>query len=139
VAGELDVGYSTLLKHLRYGLGLVNNGWMAPRLKVAPKAIRQRITGEKEPPRVIILDDHWSNIPIDLEVGDEIAIPSKLRVEGASVIHEAGSHGEYSRWVGASAGEEDVRINDRKYRIRVARTGYCGLLKYRFLDDPDQI
>ncbi len=139
VAGELDVGYSTLLNHLRYGLNLVHNGWLAPRLKVAPKAIRREVTGEAEPSRVVIVDDHWSTIPIDLEVGDEIAIPSKLRVECDDSIREVGNHGEYSRWVGARAGEADIRINGRRHRVRIARAGYCGILKYRFLDDPDEL
>lgn len=139
VAGELDVGYSTLLRHLRYGIDLVDKDWMTSRLKVTPKVIRQSVTGEREPPRVIIIDNHWSNIPIDLEVGDEIVIPSNLPVDGEGVISEVGSHGEYSRWIGTRAGEADVFINDRRYRVRVARSGYCGMMKYRFLDDPDEI
>lgn len=138
VAGELDVGYSTLLKHLRYGLDLVNDGWMAPRLKISPKSIRQEVTGEAEPPRVIIVDERWSNLPIDLEVGDEVAVPVNLRVECDGLVRGVGSHGNYSRWAGARAGEADVRINSRRYRLRVARSGYCGMLKYRFLDDPDE-
>ena len=139
VAGELDIGYSTLLKHLRYGLDLVSNEWMVSRLKIAPKAIRQKVTGTKEPPRVVILDDHWSNIPIDIEVGDEIAIPSRLHVETGGVIREVASRGEYSRWKGTKTGEANLRINECRCRIRVARTGFCGMLKYRFLDDPDEI
>jgi len=138
IAGELDVGYSTLLKHLRYGLELVNNGWMAPRLNVTPKTIRQVVTGATQPPRVVIVNEHWSNIPVDLEVGDEVAIPSNLRVECDDSIREAGSHSEYSRWVGTCAGEAAIRINGRRHRVRVARAGYCGVLKYRFLDDPDE-
>ena len=138
VAGELDVGYSTLLKHLRYGLDLVNNAWVTPRLKVAPKAIRQDVTGEAEPPRVVIVDDQWSDTPIDLEVGDEIAIPRICNVEGHGFIHEVGRHGNYSRWMGSRSGEADVQIHNRRHRVRVARSGYCGMLKYRFLDDPDE-
>lgn len=138
VAGELDVGYSTLLKHLRYGLKLVNNGWLAPRLKITPKAIRQEVTGEAGPSRIVIVDDHWSSVPIDLEVGDEVAIPLNLEVEGDDLIHDVGSHGGYSRWIGTRAGEAGVRVNNRRHRVRIARVGYCGMLKYRFLDDPDE-
>jgi hypothetical protein len=138
VAGELDVGYSTLVKHLRYGLQLVNNAWMALRLRDAPKAIRQKVTGELEPPRVVIVDDHWFNVPIDLEVGDEVAIPLKLRVEGGDFIRAVGNHGEYSRWAGTRAGESEIRLNGCRHRVRIARAGYCGMLKYRYLDDPDE-
>jgi len=138
VAGELDVGYSTLLKHLRYGLNLVDNAWVAPRLKVTPKSIRREVSGETEARRVVIVDNHWSDIPIDLEVGDEIAIPSHLQVEGLGFIHEVGRHRNYSRWMGRRPGEADVQIHNRRHRVRVARSGYCGMLKYRFLDDPDE-
>ena len=138
VAGELDVGYTTLLKHLRYGLDLVDNAWMTPRLKVAPKRIRQDITGNDEAPRATVVDDHWSNVPIDLEVGDNIALPSDLVVDGGTVVAAAGRQGQYAIWIGVRAGEADLCVNGRRHRVRVARSGYCGLLKYRFLVDPDE-
>ena len=138
VAAELDVGYSTLLKHVRYGLKLVNDAWMTTRLKVAPKEIRQELTGEADPPRIVIVDRYWSNIPIDLEIGDEVAIPLNLRVVSGNLIREAGSHGEHARWIAIRSGETCIQINDRKHHVRVARSGYCGLLKYRYLNDPDE-
>jgi len=139
VAGELNVGYSTLLKHLRYGLNLTDDTWMNSLLKVTPKAIRQNITGNIKTSRIVIVDDHWPNTPIDLEVGDEVVIPLHLRVESSDIINKVGCHGNYSRWIGKQSGEAFIHINDRKHQVRVARSGYCGLLKYRFLDDPDEV
>ncbi|MBX3452744.1 MAG: ImmA/IrrE family metallo-endopeptidase [Planctomycetaceae bacterium] len=138
VAGELDVGYRTLLMHLRYGLDLVTDDWVMPRLKVTPKKLRQDITGNCEVSRVVVVDDYWPDVPIDLEVGDVIAIPSTFVVEKGELIRETSRRAEYALWSGSFVGKTDLRINDRRHTVRIARTGYCGLLKYRFLDDPDE-
>ncbi|MGC1272631.1 MAG: ImmA/IrrE family metallo-endopeptidase [Planctomycetaceae bacterium] len=138
VAGELGVGYTTLLQHMCYGLELVTDGWLKDRLKASSKEIRQAVTGVCNPPRTIVIDEEWSGSPIDLEVGDAVAHLPGLTVAGGDVIERAGGVGDYAIWLGRRAGESNLEINGRRHRVRVARTGYCGLLKYRFLDDPDE-
>jgi hypothetical protein len=138
VAGELDVGYETLLRHLRYGLSLVDDSWMMSRLKVTPKQIRHDIACSDAPSRITVVDDHWPNVPIDLEIGDRIAIPAALATHGGSVVAGPYRHGDYTIFVSARAGEDDLHVNGRSHRVRVARAGFCGLLKYRFLADPDE-
>ncbi|MEX0803600.1 MAG: ImmA/IrrE family metallo-endopeptidase [Candidatus Binatia bacterium] len=138
IAGELDVGYTTLLRHLRYGLEIVDDGWLTTRINIAPKAIRQELSGNQDAPRIIVVDEHWSDVTIDVEVGDEIIIPSHLPVNGGSLVVKVIRNGDYASWVACRAGETAVRITNRNHRVRIARTDYCGLLKYRFLDDPDE-
>lgn len=138
VAGELDVGYETLLRHLRFGLNLVDHSWMTSRLKVTPKQIRHEIAGSDAPSRITVVDDHWPNVPIDLEVGDCIAIPANLPAHGGRVVADPYRRGDYIIFVSARVGEEDLQIDGRSHRVRVARAGFCGLLKYRFLSDPDE-
>lgn len=139
VAGELDVGYTTLLKHMCYGLDLIRNDWMVSRQKVSPKQIRQEVTGMSDPPRTLIVDSFWPDVPIDLEVGDLVVFSAGSPVDDRQILREFGSSANDSHWVAARAGETDIHIANRKHRVRVARTNYCGLLKYRFLDDPDDV
>lgn len=81
VAVELDVGYGTLLRHLRYGLEIVNDAWMSSRSKFAPKALRAALARRCECPRLVVLDQHWPSLPVDLEVGDCLAVPTLLQAE----------------------------------------------------------
>lgn len=55
IAGELDVGYSTLLKHMRFGLEIVTDTWLSQRLKVTPKLIKNQISGSTESTHVVIV------------------------------------------------------------------------------------
>jgi len=122
-----------------YGLDLIRNDWMVSRQKVSPKQIRQEVSGMSDPPRTLIVDSFWPDVPIDLEVGDLVVFSAGSPVGDCQILRELGSVANDSHWIAARAGESDIHIANRKHRVRVARTNYCGLLKYRFLDDPDDV
>jgi hypothetical protein len=137
VAVELDVGYGTLLKHLRYGLGIVNDAWMKSRAKFAPKALRAAIAPRSECSRLVVLDQHWPKLPVDLEVGDCLAIPNFLRVGLASSLHEEDEYDGRRIFRAAKPGETKAIVDGQTFAIRIARAGYCGLLRYRYLEEGD--
>ena len=138
VAGELGVGYTTLIKHLRYGLELVSHNWMKELLRATPKLIRQELTGLSSPPDLCLVDEYWPDVPIDIEVGDAILVPPNLSTSGSAVLQTVGCCGRYTCWKGKMAGLGALIIGEKKYRVRVAKSGFCGLLRYRFLEDPEE-
>jgi hypothetical protein len=137
VAAELDVGYRTLCKHLRYGLGLVNDVWLKSRTKFAPKALREAIAPRSECRRLVVLDQHWPKIPIDLEVGDCLAIPAHLQAQTPSCLRQEDEHDGRRISRATVTGEMKVAINGHPVTIRIARAGFCGMLKYRYLEEGD--
>jgi hypothetical protein len=137
VAVELDVGYTTLLQHLRYGLGIVSDEWMKSRVKFTPKALRAAIAPRSECPRLVVLDQYWPMIPVDLEVGDCLAIPTPLRVRLPSSLREEDEHDSRRILRAAIPGETKAIIDGLTVNIRIARTGYCGMLRYRYLEEGE--
>lgn len=139
VAAELDVGYGTLCKHLRYGLGLVDDAWMTSRAKVAPKALRAAIAPRCECPRLVVLDQHWPKLPVDLEVGDCLAVPALLRAHLPSSLPQEDEHDGRRIFRAAGPGELKAVLDGQPVTIRVARAGFCGMLKYRYLEEGDDV
>jgi hypothetical protein len=137
VASELDVGYGTLCKHLRYGLGLVNDAWMKSRAKLAPKALRAAIAPRTECPRLVVLDQHWPKLPVDLEVGDCLAVPALLGAQLPSSVRHEDEHDGRRILRAAVPGEMKAVVDGQPVTIRIARAGYCGMLKYRYLDEGE--
>ncbi|HVC98695.1 MAG TPA: ImmA/IrrE family metallo-endopeptidase [Pirellulales bacterium] len=137
VAAELDVGYGTLCKHLRYGLQLVNDTWMKSRAKFAPKALRAAIAPRSECPRLVVLDEHWPKLPVELEVGDCLAVPTILRAKLPSSLRQEYEHDGRRILRAAVPGEMKAVVNDQLVTIRIARAGYCGMLKYRYLEEGE--
>jgi len=137
VAVELDVGYGTLCKHLRYGLGLVNDAWMKSRAKFAPKALRAAIAPRSECPRLVVLDQHWPKLPVDLEVGDCLALSALLRAQLPSSLRQEDEHDGRRILRAAVPGEMKAVVDGQPVTIRIARAGFCGMLKYRYLEEGD--
>jgi hypothetical protein len=137
VAAELDVGYESLCKHLRYGLGLVNDVWMKSHAKFSLKALRAAIAPRCECPRLVVLDQHWPKLPVDLEVGDCLAVPTVLRAELPSSLRQEDEHDGRRVLRAAVPGETTAIVEGQPVTIRIARAGYCGMLKYRYLEEGE--
>lgn len=136
-ASELDVGYTTLLKHLRYGLGIVDGAWLASRERVSPKALRKELLPNVEANRVVIADALWPDIPIDLEVGDYILLMEGGIEHVPDCIVKEGATSVATILKAARQGEGTLTYGHSRLTVRVARAGYCGALKYRYIPDPE--
>ena len=136
IAAELDVGYQTLLNHLRYGLEVVSSDWLRDRKRTTPKHIRATI-GSHETRRLVLVNQFWPRLPIDLQVGEFIAVPAAKHVRSPDCLSEASCSGDWRMYRACKPGIDRLVIEKQIISIRVARFGYCGLLKYRFLDDPE--
>jgi len=137
IAGELGVGYSTLTKHLYYGLELVTEPWLVERRRTSPKRIREQILGSSEGKRVLVVDEHWPQLPIDLEVGDFLAIPTGTSMQFSPILAQMRTSASWQILIASHRGVGRLRVGLGNHLVRIASAGYCGQLKYRLLDDPE--
>ena len=134
---ELDVGYSTLLNHLRFGLQLVDDEWLVGRKNVAPKFIRENLAGVSDVRRVVVVDEHWAPVPIDLEVGDYVVVPEGAQLKPEQFLDSVGVRGAYRSLKAVRPGQCTIRIGDSAPIVRIARAGFIGLFQYRFFEEVE--
>jgi Zn-dependent peptidase ImmA (M78 family) len=82
IACQLGVGYETLLKHLRWSLNLIEHSRMTDLRAIPPKEIRRSIIGSSGTGHLILADEMWHKVAIDLEVGDFAVIPKQATLRG---------------------------------------------------------
>ncbi len=137
-ACELDVGYGTLVGHLRFGLGLVNDAWLKSRSRSHPKDIRAELAPRSECTRLVIVDQHWPTVPVDLEVGDCLAVPATAKTELPDSVSLEDEHDGRHIFRAKLPGEKRGSVDGTAVVIRIARAGYCGMLKYRYLEGEEE-
>ncbi len=140
VAFELCVGFETLVKHLHWGLDVIDRKTMERLLKSTPKSIRQGVFGSGCPSVVVPIDAAWRSSAVDLEVGHAIALP-----RGAAPKEYLASHLELieraSDWDLFSAKRQGIVPVERgstSTLIRIAHSGFEGPWRYRYLEDGDK-
>jgi hypothetical protein len=132
VAGELGVGYSTLIGYLAGTLGMIRPATSERLRKTSPKAIRAALAGRDHQAGVVVVDRHWYGRAVDVEVGDLLLVdrdvvfdgpalkrlsPGILRARAPGVAHLARSTGDLL--------------------VRVMRRGYTGLAIYRHFEEAN--
>lgn len=138
VSMQLGVGYSTLILHLAYALRLISEMRAKILLRTSPSDIRNEILGSNKAPHLVIADIEWTDVPIDLQVGDMAILPSNAKVEGpaASVIDK---HRLGLLIQAQSPGISRAELPNSNWAafVRVSRKDYEGRSRYRHLEDPD--
>lgn len=136
VAGELGVGYTTLLRHLNQVMHLLPSDRRQSLSKVRPKEIKAGLFGEDCSQRVVYVDNAWAHVPIDAEVGDVIIMPDGTGDDCPLLIGHR-QRDDQTIYVASNIGESHVGMS-HWIRIRVARHHYVGPFYNRYLDDPDE-
>jgi Zn-dependent peptidase ImmA (M78 family) len=138
VAGQLGVGYQTLVQHLRYSLHLISATHAQQLLKTTPKYLRCSLLGSDSTRHLVIVDIAWTKVAVDLRVGDLAIIPASVRLEGKSAA-VIGSHDLGLIIEGRVPGITRVESQDGSWAVyvRVSRKDFTGRSIYRHLEDPD--
>lgn len=138
IAGQLGVGYETLIRHLNVGLRLIKDDYAEKLMKVSPKELRTSLLGNNESHHMIIADQHWWRVPVDLSVGDALILPPSFIAEGG-IVSQVGItfHGAWFEATKPGIGRLVAPDLGWSSFIRVARKEYTGRAKFRFLEDPD--
>lgn len=138
VSSQLGVGYDTLVTHMRWSLNLIDHARMRDLTAVQPKEVRRRLLGTVRSGHLVLADDQWEKVAIDLEVGDHAIVPAHAEIRGGSVrvIGDCGS-GVVLEALRPGISQAQSQQNDWASMIRVSRKQFVGRAAYRNLEDPD--
>jgi len=137
VACQLGVGYETLLKHLRWSLSLIDHSRMTDFRAITPKEIRKTVIGSASLGHLVLTDEHWRKVAIDLEVGDFAVVPRNVQLHGESV-KTVGDCPQGQIIQGICPGLTQVIKKSWAAMARVSRKQFIGRGAYRHLEDPDE-
>ena len=82
VSNYFGVGYSTLVHHMRSALGLLPAAHAKALMKVSPRKAQAQVLGWESKDTVWIVDSHWTERPVDVEVTDLIFVQGEPAFEG---------------------------------------------------------
>lgn len=138
VAGQLGVGYETLVQHLYHSLKLLSVTQMEELLRSTPKQLRRSLLGHDNARHLIIVDSAWTKIAVDLQVGDFTILPASVTLEGSSTSI-VGKHPLGTLVEARVSGITRVQDCSGSWAVfvRVSRKDFIGRSIYRHLEDPD--
>jgi hypothetical protein len=137
IACQFGVGYQTIIKHLRYALGLLTAQRLEQLLRSTPKTIRQNLLNNPFSNRLVLVDSYWKQVAIDLEVGDGACLTFKARAEDSRLLAQ---HGKMSSvFVALRPGITKLEAVGNPWAafVRISRKGFAGRSIYRHLEDID--
>ena len=126
------------MQHLRYSLNLISPTHAEHLLDTTPKELRCSLFGNDRTRHLIIVDQAWEKVAVDLQVGDLAILPASVTLEGTSAAivsqHDLGQLLE-ARKPGISRAES----YDQSWAafVRVSLRDFIGRSIYRHLEDPD--
>lgn len=138
VAGELGVGYETLIQHLRFSLQKITPARAGQLSSLTPKAIREGIIGKLDTKHLVLVDVPWGTGNIDLQVGHVALLPAGAVVEGHHV-RVVGDLANGRLVQGLKPGVSRTFLEGKEWAkfIRVSRADFVGRSIYRHMEDPD--
>lgn len=137
ISNYFGVGYSTLINHMRSALRLLPDGHAEPLLKVGPRRAQALALGWEAPETVWVVDGHWTDRAIDVEVGDLIFVHGQPSFEGNCIGHVLDTEG--GRLLRAREPGIGRIENSPAWSafVRVSRRGFVGRSLYRHWEEAD--
>lgn len=139
ISNQLGMGYQSLVDHLYKSLSLISSSQANELSAANPKQIRAEILGEDHSGHLIIADEQWHAVSIDLRVGDIVLLPQGTALEGNCAIplralKKGGLIVEAIR-----PGIMRVESSDKSWDayVRVCRKEFQGRSMFRYMEDPD--
>lgn len=88
VVSQLGVGYTTLLSHMRWTQQSIGQASYEQLMRSSPKKIRSELLGflDSDPGHLVLVDEQWGDIPVDLQVGQVAIVPPNTIVRGANIV-----------------------------------------------------
>jgi len=139
IANWFGVSYTGLVDHLSLALGRMPLARAEKVKKFAPKQLRAALlSGGVTASHLVLVDMHWHDRAVDVEVGDAIVLPAGCKLTGArcEIVAESGDR---TTVVATRPGLGQVSHSPSGWAafIRVARAGFTGRACYRHLEDED--
>lgn len=133
VAQDLGVGFTTLIDNMSQTLRLLGRDEADLLTKLRLPKVRVGVAGHEVEHDFFPVDDHWGKRPLDVQVGDVIAVPVGAVFSGASLGLDAGR----ARALRAGRAQLHLRGRGDPIEVRVSRREFAGRAKFRHLEDPD--
>lgn len=135
---QFNAGYSSLAKHMHWGLALLTHKQHDFLLNYQPKHLRMELLGEDCPGGLVVSDKNWASVPIDLQVGDYAIIPEDIIVPGPSLQYAK----QIKNGILVSASQPGItrlqtKAGDWSTYVRVCRKDFTGRSIYRHLEEAE--
>lgn len=137
VSNYFGVGYTTLIHHMRSALLLVPDPHAEALLKTRPRQAQALALGWETPDTVWVVDAHWADRAIDVELGDLIFVHGRPSCEGIcveAVLDTEGGRLFRSKQPGIGRFEHG---SSWSAFVRVSRRGFVGRSLYRHREEAD--
>lgn len=139
VACSFGVGYETLIDHLTYGLGALQQARADFLRRKGPQSIRKGYLGFETSDPLIFVDEFSPQQPIDAEVGTRIIFPRDVMLEGESIASELLLfHGQVFRCLRPGIVRAVAKQRQWAAFVRIANFQFAGLSRFRHLEDVDE-
>lgn len=137
LSSQFGVGYTTIITHMTHSLKLLSQEQCNSLIALSPKKFKDHfsIPASSE---MIIVDNFWRDRAIDMQVGDYLIVPDGFS-EGEVKLQETIKKDGYIALRAEQTGY--TRLYDStswSANVRISRSGYEGLAKYRFLSDNNE-
>jgi hypothetical protein len=139
VAGQLGVGYESLIQQMRWSLGMLTPSQAKACLAMSPKQLRVALLKRCASSHMLIVDRFWDpKVAADLRVGDYAVLPART-LPDQQVIRIVGDCEMGTVVEATKPGTERVMYSDAAdaVNVRVSRNAYAGRSLFRHLEDPD--
>lgn len=136
IAGQLGVGYQTLIQHLCWALQMISSQHADELARWTPRDLREQLAGPSVGPHLVVADTAWDEIPIDLEVGDSALVPTDAVLSGGQ-LESVGAHHGSLHLRAVRPGISNIRTGPWTRFVRVSRREFTGWAKYRHFPEPD--
>jgi len=138
IACHFGVGYSSILTHMHYSLGMITYSGMKDLQRVQPKEIKANYLVSPQA-SMIMADTFWAGRAINLEVGDSLLVPVSCEFDAAKALRIEGEIGGLLKCEAIAPGYSRVfeLTSGWAAHVRVSRKNYEGLAHYRFLEEVE--
>lgn len=139
VACYFGVGYSTILTHMHYSLGMISHNKMKDLQRVKPKEIKEKYIVSPQV-SLVIADTSWVGRAVNLEVGDALLVPISCDLDNTMALRAVEGVGDFLKCEAVAPGYGRAFDSVRGWatHIRVSRRNYEGLARYRFLEEEEE-
>ena len=132
------VGYTTIIHHLRSGLMLISDSHAKNLLKTPPRRAQSLAVGWVTSDTVWVVDRHWYDRTIDVEVGDLVFLHEKPFCEGDCVTPEPDTRSDrLFRVVQPGIARMEDKSGWSAF-IRASRRAYVGRGVFKYLEEETE-
>ena len=142
LANVFGVGYTTMVDHLAFSLSLISTNHAESLKRVSLSAIKAEILKLKTTENLVVVDQYWPEVSIDLEMGDLLLVKgTSFSVEPdfpkvISLLPQTGIQGDLFQ--AQTPGIQKVTLaSGVESNVRVSRKSFAGRAIWRYEPEVD--